>query len=353
MKLYPNITHIFIIWLVLVLFLAYFGFSVLPHSGKFSDNFFQSFANWDGGHYLGIAEYGYKEKFQYAFFPLYPILIKGVNSILQNYLLSGILISILSTFFALHLFYKLVVHDFDKKVAEKVILLLLFFPTSFYFLTAYSEGLFFLLVVLAFYFTRRGNLLLATIAVSLSSATRLVGLAAVFAFLYEVQSTRGINSKNWYVLFAPLGSVIYSWYMWTQTADPFYFFTAQAHWQRSLSIPGLNFWETIKSLAMPGFLTNNFNAFLDLIFATFGLGMIIRSARFLPVTYSIYGFFSLILPLLTPTLSSIPRFLLPIFPIFILLGLIKNNYINLAYQIISLMLLSLFIALFVNGYWIS
>lgn len=353
MRLYPSITLVFIIWLITILFIAYLGFLRLPHSGYFNGDFFNSLANWDGGHFLGIAEFGYSEKFQYAFFPFYPLVIKTVQELTGNFLLAAILISTLSTFLGIHFLYKLVLLDFDKKLAQKVVLLLLFFPASFYFLIAYSEGLFFLLVVLTFYLTRRGNLFLATIAVSLSSATRLIGLAAVLAFLYQVQSTRGINSKNWYVLFAPLGFVIYSWYLWTQTADPFYFFTAQVHWQRSLSIPGLNFWETIKSLAVPGFLTNNFNAFLDLIFATFGSGMVIRSFRFLPAHYSIYGFFSLILPLLTPTLSSIPRFLLPIFPIFILLGLVKNNYINLAYQMISLMLLAAFAILFINGYWVS
>ena len=45
----------------------------------------------------------------------------------------------------------------DKKIAEKVILALLFFPTSFYFLTAYSEGLFFFLIVATFYFLRHNR----------------------------------------------------------------------------------------------------------------------------------------------------------------------------------------------------
>lgn len=294
---------------------------------------------------MGIAQFGYSEKFQYAFFPLYPLLIKGVNLILQNYLLSGVLISILSAFFALHLLYKLVADDFDKKVAEKVILLLLFFPTSFYFLTVYSEGLFLLMVVAAFYFLRQKRLLLATGLAALASATRLSGLAIVAALVVEVLLKEGLNRKNWYIMLSPLGFIIYSWYLWGQTGDPFYFISAQSYWHNFISLPGLNFFWTLGSLTP--------NKFLDLVFAAFGLGMAMRAVRFLPLPYSVYAFVSLLIPLFTASLTSMPRFLSVVFPIFILLALMKNKYLILTYQMICLMLLSLFIVLFVNGYWIS
>jgi hypothetical protein len=43
-----------------------------------------SLANWDGQHFLQIAEKGYLLPYQLAFFPLYPILIKICSSILQQ-----------------------------------------------------------------------------------------------------------------------------------------------------------------------------------------------------------------------------------------------------------------------------
>lgn len=353
MKLYPNITIIFIIWLAVVLIIFYFGFLSLPHSGKFSDDFFKSLSNWDGGHFLGIAEFGYQEKFQYAFFPLYPLLIRGVNYMINNYLVTSLTISILSAFFAIHILYNLISLDFSKKFAENAVLTLLIFPTSFYFLTAYSESLFLLLTVSTFYFARKNKLFLATISASLSSATRLVGLATVLGFLVEVWLIWGINKKNWYVFLSLTGFIIYSLFLYNQTGDPFYFITAEKHWLRSLSVPGFGFLETFRSLAIPGFLEKNFSAFMDLIFAIFGLGLMIRSFRFLPPAYSFYGLASIILPLFTPSLSSMPRFLLPIFPIFILIVFVKREYIGFAYQLISIMLLSIFTALFINGYWVS
>lgn len=342
MKLYPNVTILFSIWFLSLLLISYIGFSTLPHSGKFTGDFFGSLSNWDGGHFLGIAEYGYREKFQYAFFPLYPLVIRGFSQLTKDYLLAGVFVSALSGFLGMQLLYKLVAADFEKKIAGKVILALLFFPTSFFFLTVYSEGLFFFLVIASFLFLKKRNLFWATIFASLASATRLAGLALVLALLVDVYVTEGISRKNAFVLLAPAGFLIYCWYLYTQTGDPLYFISAEAHWQRSVSLPGLNFLAGIKN-----------SNFLELLFAIFGVGLVFRSFRFLPVSYSIYGLVSLLLPLFTPSLTSIPRFLLPIFPVFILIALSKNQYVLLANQIISLMLLSLFAVFFVNGYWVS
>ncbi len=353
MKLYPNISLIFIIWLLAVLTISYFGFLTLPHSGKFNGDFLKSLANWDGGHYLGIAQFGVSEKFQYAFFPFYPLIIRILNQVIQNYQMSAILISGLSAFLGIHLLYKLISKDFDKRIAEKVILTLLFFPTSFYFLTAYSEGLFFFLVVACFYFLRSHKLFWATIFASLASATRLVGLALVLGLLIEIITTSGINRKNWFVLLSPVGFLIYCGYLYNHTGDPFYFISAENHWQRYITAPVISFWETIKSLSQNGFIEKNFTALLDLIFAIFGVGFAIRTFRFLPPAYSIYSLASVIIPLFTPTLASMPRFLLPVFPLFILVSLTKNKYMNLTFQIFSLMLLAIFSVLFVNGYWVS
>lgn len=353
MRLYPNVTLIFAIWLISILFVAYTGFLTLPNSQKFSNDFLKSFSNWDGGHFLTIAQYGYRENFQYAFFPFYPLVIKAFYQITQNYLGAAILISVASAFLGMQLLYRLIVLDFDKKMAEKVTFSLLIFPTSFYFITAYSEGLFFLLVVSSFYFLRSKRILLAGITAALASATRVVGIALIAALIIDIWTREGINKKNWYILLSLLGISLYCWYLFNQTSDPFYFISAQTHWQRTLTSPAVSFWETIRSLATPGFITENFNAFLDLLFAIFGLGMVLRSFRFLPVAFGIFAVVSVLLPLFTPSLSSVPRFLLPIFPMFILIAGIKNKYIAYGYQLISIMLLAVFTVLFFSGYWVA
>lgn len=353
MKLYSNVTIIFLIWVFAIWFISFFGFLTLPHSNELYIYYLKSLGNWDGGHFLEIAENGYIKNFQYAFFPLYPILINFLNKLISNYLLAAVLISTATSFLGMHLLFKLVSVYFDKKIAEKAILSLLFFPASFYFLTAYSEGLFFLLVIATFYNLSQNKLFLATIFASLASVTRLAGLALVLGLFVEILVTKGINRKNWYIILAPLGFLIYCGYLYLKTQDPFYFLTAELNWQRTISLPTVSFGEAIRSLSLGGFISGQENVFLDLLFAIFGLGMSIRAFRFLPVSFAIFSLASVLLPLFTPTLSSMPRFLLPIFPIFILVSLYKNKYINLAYQVISLMLLAIFSVLFINGYWVS
>lgn len=353
MKLYTNVTVIFVIWSIVIFTIFYFGFSNFAHSGKFSDNFFENLTNWDGGHFVGIAQHGYSQNFQYAFFPLYPILISGVNQFIQNYTISAVLISAVSALLSINILYQLLSVEFNKKIAERAVFWLLFFPTSFYFLTAYSEGLFFLLTVATFLNLQKRNLFLATIFAALASATRISGLAVVFALMAEVWIKYGINRKNWYVLLSPAGFLIYSFYLMQTTADPLYFITAERHWLRSLSLPGAGFWETLQNLAREGANRDSLNSLVDLIFAVLGVGMAFRAFRFLSPSFSVYCLVSVLLPLFTPTLSSMPRFLLTVFPIFILLALVKNKIIFFTYQLISIMLLSIFAALFINGYWVS
>lgn len=353
MKLYSNITFIFLIWAFAIFMIFYFGLLAFPNSGTFSKDFFQSLSNWDGGHFTGIAKDGYRENYQYAFFPLYPITIKFVNFFVGNYNLSAVLISVGSIFFALHILFKLISLDFGRKLAQNTILFLLFFPTSFYSLVGYSESLFLFLTVATFYFLRQKKLFWATVAAIMVGATRFVGLAVILGFLLEIQISLGFNKKNWYVLFAPLGFLSFCLYLYLNTGDPFYFLTAESHWQRTLSLPGLNFWQAIKGLINPGSFSSNPNVVLDLTFAIFGLGLTFRSLRFMPISYSVYSLISIAIPLFTPTLSSIPRFILPIFPIFIVLALVKNEYVKLFYQIISLMLLSILSVLFISGYWVG
>lgn len=353
MKLYPNVTRIFIIWLVVVSLVSYLGFYTLLHSGKFNYDFLGSLANWDGGHFLGIAEKGYSEKFQYAFFPLYPLAIKLVSQITQNYLLAAVLISLASAFFGLQLLYRLVAEDFEKKIAQNSVLALMFFPTSFFFLTVYSEGLFFFLTIVAFYLLKKNNLFWAVVAAALVSATRLVGLAVAAGIIIDVLTRQGLNRKNWYVLLAPLGFIAYSVFLYQQTGDPFYFLVAENHWQRTLAIPGVGFWETLKDIINNGLTGPDFSIVVDLFFAVFGLGFAVRAFRFLPPSYAVYSLLSVAIPLFTPTLSSMPRFLLPVFPIFILMAMLKNQFIYLFLQIISIMLLAVFSIFFITGYWVS
>ena len=352
MKLYSNVTIIFGIWAACVLTVFYFSFSFFPRSDLFTHDFLKNLANWDGGHYLGIAGNGYANS-QFVFFPLYPVLINLAGKITGDFLSAGLLISFASIFLVVHLFYRLVKMDFGKQYAVGALSALLFFPLSFHFLTVYTESLFLILTLAVFLFARKRKYFLATVCAALASATRVSGLATVLSLILSVYLTEGINKKNFWVLFSPLGFAAYCFYLYTQTGDPLAFVKGQSvFWQGGLVVPGSSVIFAIRHLSFES-IAGNFRNLLDIIFAVFGIFAVWQVWRKLSFDYAVFSTVSLILPLFSPTLAAMPRYLLTIFPIFIVMSFYKNQYVILFYQMISLMLLSVYAILFLNGYWVS
>lgn len=353
MKLYPNASIIYGIWAICVLIIFYFSFSFFPHSDLFTHDFLKNLANWDGGHYLGIAKNGYSAN-QFVFFPFYPLLVNLISRITGDFLSAGIIISFVSIFLAANLFYHLIKIDFGERYAKVGLLALLFFPLSFHFLTVYTESLFLFLTLATFVLARKKKYFLATICAVLSSATRLAGLATVLSLVLPVYLTEGINKKNWWVIFSPLGFLAYSFYLYLQTGDPLSFIKGQSvFWHGDLVLPGSALVHSFKQSLTTDAVINNFRTVLDFAFALFGIFGVWKVLRKLSLDYAIFSIVSFILPMFSPTIAAMPRYVLTIFPIFVVMSFSKNQYLILFYQMISLMLLSVYAILFINGYWVS
>lgn len=344
---------IYLFWISILLAVIYLGFLLFPKSEYSSDNFFENFTNWDSRYYISIAQSGYLKPDHYAFFPGYPLAIKIITFITGNFYLSAVLISAISTFLASLFLYKLILLDFGEEIAKKALFYLLFFPTSFYLLVGYSEGLFLLLSILTIYYFRRNKFFWATFFAILTGLTRFMGLILILAIFIEIIRHKKLGKNNMTLLLSPLGFLGYCLFLYAQTGQPFYFMEAQTEWGRLIGLPWIPFWETLNNIFQGGFIQKYYYAIFDLIFAVFGLGMALRSVRFLPSLYSFYTLASILIPLLSSNLTSISRFLLPVFPVFILLAFIKNQTFETFYLIISLILIMFFSALFLNWYWVA
>jgi len=141
--------------------------------------------NFDGVHYLNIVDAGYKYGLTQAFFPLYPIIIKLVNLIISNSLISALIISHISFIGFIYYFIKLGLLDFSKKTIFWASLLLLLFPTSFFFFGVYTESLFLLLVAASFFLMQKKKFFKASVLAGLASATRFVGIFLIPAILWD------------------------------------------------------------------------------------------------------------------------------------------------------------------------
>lgn len=207
--------------------------------------------------------------------------------------------------------------------------------------------------MLSFYFARKKRFLLAAVCSGLATATRAAGLAVAAGLLVELLKAKLGKKLPIYLIISISGFLFFMLYQYFLTGDFLFFIKAETNWQRYLTFPGSGFLESLINLITYGINPVNVSLLTEILFAIFGVGMVLRSFRFLPLSYSIYALVSVSLPLLTTTLLSIPRFLLPIFPIFILIGLIKKSSLIISIQFLSVMLLSLFAVLYINGYWVS
>jgi len=333
--------------------------------------FIWSFLNFDGEHFLSIARMGY-QPLNYFFFPLFPIIVRFLANIfggrLYDFSISGLLISNLSFLVAMFGLWKLVRLDSKKNIAVNTVLLLLLFPTSFYFGSFYSESLFLALVVWSFYCARKEKWILASILAGLSSATRVVGIVMlpVLFVEYYLKNNKRIHI-NWklfsILLFSCLGFFVYLFYLQKETGDFMVFVNTVSIFgdQRSSRIVALPqvFYRYIFKI-LPNlnysFLPGVYTTFLEFIVAILFLFLSLCSLKKQRLSYFIYLFGTYLVPTLSGSFSSLPRYVLISFPGFIILGEFINKLpklLRIAVFILLLMLLTITSALFYRGYWVS
>lgn len=323
------------------------------------------FLNFDGKNYLAIVKYGYESNSQLAvFFPLYPFIIRifSVN-LAFNPIIIGLLISAVCTFGAIIVLYKLLQTTHSDKTAERSIILLLLFPTSFYLFAYYTESLFLLLAVLCFWFIKRNNLLLASIVVFFATATRLIGLALVPPLIFEAYMMyKKKNKIEWSVLISPLGFVFYAIYNYLKFDNPFLMISAQTGSRFGRNIDVFSPFHVVGDALVKiisGPLPSYDSPFVypviifEFMFAIFILTSLYFSFKRLPRSYFLYMLFSVVLIFYSSALSSIGRYTLVIFPIYVLLAQTLPKKMFVVWCVISTILLIFSSSLFLRNYWIA
>src|SRR5438132_1326991 len=57
--------------------------------GRLSDLFFDTFAQWDSVWFIHIADHGYDSKQITAFFPFYPLIVRGLSHVFGSTVIAG------------------------------------------------------------------------------------------------------------------------------------------------------------------------------------------------------------------------------------------------------------------------
>lgn len=331
-----------------MLFITFFGLSTFPHinpqtkelfTAQASVDYWIRWANWDGGHFRGIAENNYLPQ-QTVFFPLYAMLIKFLMFFNIPSLWGGLIISNLATVLTLFFLYKLTLLDFTEKVAKGATFTLLIFPTSFYLGAVYSESLFLAVTLSSFYFARKKAWGWASLFAGASIATRLVGLVTILAILVEYLLTKKILTRKLVYIFSSLLPFwLYIIYLKFKFQNSLIFLTSEENWNRRLIFP----WVALQKIP----------SFTDLLFFLMGLVALVAIYKSLPKSYFIFSLMAFLIPLFSGTLLAFPRYLLVIFPIYVIFANIKNELLQKIGVIFSILLLSAYSMLFINGYWVT
>jgi Gpi18-like mannosyltransferase len=348
----------------------------------------QQWHYWDTAHFINIAQHGYTGLYQMAFFPLYPLLERGAMTVTQDPLLAGLLISNIAELVMFVALYRLIEEDFNGERAYYGVLYFAIFPSAFFFSAAFTESLFLSLAILSFYNIRRGRWWPAALFGFLASLTRPDGLYLLVPFCYEYfrriwqqqgesplsifprdQIIRLLKGTRFNILIGlclPAGIVLFMGYGYYQFHDPLAFVHAHAYWNRSLHFPGWNMVQAmlvivhhrfVSFLAMRSAIDLGANLFVLVLI----LSMFIGPWK-LPKTLWSYGFYAATIYLyfqlfpradgLLP-LESMARFLLEIFPAFIMLARIsKHRTLNMCYCIVSGALFFFLLTQFLTGHWV-
>ncbi len=367
----------FLITRLVVLAGAYLSDTLLPSIGEDQPRGVVSIWNrWDTEWYAGIAEDGYSftpgEKSSVAFFPLYPLLMAALKPITGDVVLAGLLISNVAFLLALIVLYRLNEGLFaNRATAGRAIFYIAACPTAFFFTAAYSESLFLLLSVAAAYCAQQRRWGWAAVWGILCAATRSFGVLIWVVVLAEWLSAHGWTVSTarqpgaWQKLrdavqsdlrtllvicLIPAGLLAYMVYLGLTFGDPLAFWTTQAAWGFESIGPVAVIVRDMGRVAsgeLPYFTYLNILAFLGV------LGMCIPIGRRWGAGYTLYVGLSVLIPIFSRTESMI-RYILVLFPVFMLLGRWgRFVWTDRTVRIVGLPFLGLFTALFVKGVFIG
>jgi len=362
------IIKLFLFWRTGLFLVTFLGSRIFPQIANQSPgsvsqtqalNYWLSWAQWDGGNYLAIANNGYQTIQYFAFAPLFPLLAKTSSLLFfGNTLLSGLIIANLSFLAFLHLLYKYVYQNYSKSIAKLTLVSFLTFPTTFFTVAYYSESSFLLFTIVFFIYLAKSDWLKSSLMIILASITRFIGIFLAVSLIYSYFSRLRSGKIKISPVFITLplsflGILAFMLYLKFQNTSYTQFLTSQSFWQRLPSDPISTIFTYVWSLLTlsPRPIIDYFDLMVTVTF----IGILVFGVRKIPPSLWIFSTLAILSPASTGTLSGIPRYVLASLGTFIIIAQILEKYPNLKVPVwtASLFLQAILAALFINGFWVA
>lgn len=297
-----------------------------------------TFTRWDGAWYYSIVQDGYGTgslhgQVNVAFFPLYPLLVTGVQALFRlPGWVAGVSVSVAAFVAALVLLYNLVARCWGNVVARWSVLLLAFNPFGLFFVFIYTESLYLLLSVAVFWALERRRWWTAAMAAGLASATRpqglLLGLVVVTWWGWQTREAwrQSFASKlGWLMqgislaLVSAAGLLAFAAYLQGHNGDALAFAHVQVYWGR---VGVTNLWPSLHEF-IRGTLHHTINhaiLFSDTVWygsivaGLIGGGLLVWQREY---WYAAYVFLGVTAPLTSGGIEGMDRYGMVLFPIYI------------------------------------
>ncbi|WP_233595246.1 MULTISPECIES: mannosyltransferase family protein [Corallococcus] len=295
-------------------------------------------AHFDAGWYAHIATQGYSytpgQQSPVAFFPLYPLVLRGLGLLHVDTFLAGMLVTMLSGLGALYVFTQWARTRADEEAARDAGLLLAFYPFAFFLYGAmYSDALFLLLVIGAFLLLERGQLGLAVLLAAVATAARPVAPALVVGLLARRLEWKHERGQKWSLVdllpvFAAAGFVLYVLYQWKAFGEPFAFVKVQSApgWDQK---PGWRTWAKLRwfqGFSRDMSLSDGLRLVGHAAVTLGALALVWPCAKRLGWGYGVYTLAIVGLPAMSSKdFMGMGRYLLAAFPLFLTLALLLRE----------------------------
>jgi hypothetical protein len=286
---------------------------------------------WDGQHYLSIADNGY-ELFpcpgmpgyicgNVGWFPFYPLVAHAVTLTDLDTRYAVLVVSWIALAISLVLVYRLVLRRAGTVAATWTMIAIICQPTAFYFLTAFPYSLLLLLAVIAFDMMDRGAFHYLWLPTGLAAITYPSGATLALPVLFILATNwNALGKKGKMHLLAAVCSpviaiAVYFGYYWWEFGDFFLYvkFQGQSYYAHELAFPFVTIARTLSSdsLTSPSVLYLLYAAIVGIAFYS----------RRLPLTWYVWLWGIL---LFTPTMGTLDcyyRHAVVAFPLSVCVGI--------------------------------
>lgn len=320
-----------------------------------------SWSRWDAPHYIYLAQSGYTNTGDEAnfivFFPLYPLLLKASIALFSQPTITAIFLSTLLFIAGLYFFIKVVAMEFGDDIAEAAAMCICIFPTSYFFSLPYTESLFFLNMMAAFYFAKSKNWILSGFFCGLATLTRPYGFLVVSFTVIEWIKTNGRKIRVLPSIFIPtiVASATYLFLNYKVFGDYFMFQKIlETNWQKHLSSPVQGLLSTWH-IALTGKI-DNFGVMVgwaEALTLTTSWILIPFIYKYFSKSWFVFYLASIVLFSSTSFILSTPRYLLSLPHMFVLIAIFgkKNNLFKVSWDFVSAALLITLSLIYSTGQW--